>query len=157
VLRPIYIGLMPRANRLWPAALAGSLLLAGCSMSVPILGSNDGPTTTGSITAPVEVQKPLPRTLAYSDAAKIGQAAAATLWQAEGGDGVDWVNAATGSSGTLAPRKPAEEPAGKQHCSDFDTLVTSIGGVHRYSGRVCRADGGRSILEIDTPEDALRP
>jgi hypothetical protein len=131
-------------------------MLAGCSMSVPMLGSNDGPATTGSIAAPVDVQKPLPQTLAYSDAAKIGQAAAATLGQAEGGEGADWVNSATGSSGTVEASGTVDETAGKQSCGAFNTLVTSIGGVHQYSGKICRAENGRSTVAIDAPEEARR-
>ena len=146
---------MPRASRLWLAALAGSLVLSGCSLSVPLLGSNDAPATTGSIAAPVEVQKPLPQTLAYSDAAKIGQAAAATLWQAEG-EGTDWVNSATGSSGTVEASGKVDETVGKQPCGAFNTLVTSIGGVHQYSGKICRAENGRSVVAIDAPEEARR-
>ena len=146
-MRPPYTGLLRRASRVWPAALAGSLLLAGCSLAVPGWGGDGGPATTGSISAPVEVQKPLPKTLAYSDAAKIGQAAAAALWQAEDSEGAEWVNAATGSSGTVErSAAPGAEP-----CGDFHTLVTSIGGVHRYSGRVCRGENGRSVVEI-SPE-----
>jgi hypothetical protein len=143
-MRLLYIGLMPRASTVWPAALAGSLLLGGCSLSVPGWGEDSGPATTGSIAAPVEVQKPLPKTLAYSDAAKIGQAAAATLWQAEGTGGAEWVNSATGSSGTVE----ASSAAAQEPCGDFNTVVTSIGGVHQYSGRVCRTHGGRSVVEI---------
>ena len=135
---------MPRASKLWPAALAGSLLLGGCSLAVPGWGEEDGPATTGSIAAPVEVQKPLPKTLAYSDASKIGQAAAAALWQAEAAEGAEWVNSATGSSGTVE----ASSSTGKDPCGDFNTVVTSIGGVHHYSGRVCRTDSGRSVVEI---------
>ena len=104
-------------------------------MSVPLLGSNDAPATTGSIAAPVEVQKPLPQTLAYSDATKIGQAAAATLWQAEGGEGADWVNSATGSSGTVeASGTRRTKPRASSPAGAFSTIVTSIGGVHHYSG-----------------------
>jgi hypothetical protein len=122
-------------------------------MSVPLLGANDSPATTGSIAAPVEVQKPLPETLAYSDAAKIGQAAAATLWQARIGEDAEWVNAATGSSGTVEADSGAKDSAAKDACGEFNTIVTSIGGVHRYSGRVCRVANGVSVVEIDTPEE----
>ena len=144
MLRPPYTGLLPLASKVWPAALAGSLLLGGCSLAVPGWGEEDAPATTGSIAAPVEVQKPVPKTLAYSDAAKIGQAAAAALWQVEATEGAEWVNSATGSSGTVE----ASPIAGKEPCGDFNTVVTSIGGVHQYSGRVCRADNGRSVVEI---------
>ena len=42
---------------------------------------------------PVQVQQPLPPTLAYSDATKIGEAAIGGLAQAEGGRPEEWVNA----------------------------------------------------------------
>lgn len=111
-----------------------------------MLRGDAAPATTGSIAAPVEVQKPVPKTLAYSDAAKIGQAAAAALWQASGEE-AEWVNAATGSSGTVERRAGADDDA--DPCRSFRTLVTSIGGVHAYQGRVCRAEGGASRVQID--------
>ena len=126
------------------------LFLAGCSLSVPMPGSNGEPATTGSIRASVDVQRPLPQSLAYSDAAKIGEAAAAALWQAEAPAGGEWVNAATGSSGTV-------EQGGVKDgaCRPFNTIVTSIGGVHRYSGKICLERNGRSMVQIEAPsEDA---
>ena len=123
------------------------LLTAGCSMSMPIFGTNDWPATTGSVTGAVQVQEPLPQSLAYSDASKIGQAAAAALWQAEGGPNTDWINAATGSSGTL--ETSGDDPS--ETCRGFATTVTSIGGVHRYSGKICRSQNGRSVVEIAAP------
>ena len=125
-------------------------MLAGCSISMPMLGSEDEPATTGSIAAPVDVQQPLPKTLAYSDATKIGQAAAATLWQAGGSAEADWVNAATGSSGTLANATGSSD-----ECRPFSTIVTSFAGVHSYSGNICRAGDGRSVVRIDerSPQD----
>jgi hypothetical protein len=123
------------------------LLLTGCSLSLPVFGSgHDEPATTGSIAAPVDVQRPLPPTLAYSDAAKIGQAAVAAMWQAQGGD-MEWINAATGSSGILEQAADADpEPA--DACRPFSTTVTSFAGVHRYAGDVCQTAGGRPIMRI---------
>jgi hypothetical protein len=112
-----------------------------------MFGSPDAPATTGSIAAPVEVQGPLPPTLAYSDASKIGQAAAATLWQAEGGTAGEWVNAATGSSGTVEQSRDNARPS--DDCRPFSTIVTSIGGVHSYSGDICRSAAGGSVLRIE--------
>jgi hypothetical protein len=116
-------------------------------MSLPVFGSkDDAPTTTGSITIPVEVQKPLPPTLAYSDAAKIGQAAAATFWLAEGFGETEWINATTGSSGILERAEGAASEDGT--CRPFSTIVTSIGGVHRYAGDICPSKSGRPVLRI---------
>ena len=102
------------------------------------------------------VQRPLPETLAYSDSAKIGQAASAALWQAEGGPPGgwanedwtpgDWVNARTGSSGTLIA---APGSVDKAECRPFSTIVTSLGGVHRYSGTLCREDEAQAVLRIE--------
>ena len=135
-----------RQNRRAALLVTGFLLLPGCSMSIPMLGA-DEPGTTGSIAVPVEVQKPLPQSLAYSDATKIGQAAASALWQVDNGQAGEWINAATGSSGTVegSGAGGAVEAAG---CRDFETMVTSIGGVHSYSGKVCRGENGRSTVEI---------
>jgi surface antigen len=109
------------------------------------LFEGDGtPATTGSIAQPVSVQQPLPVTLAYSDAARIGQAASAVLAQAEGSSTGEWVNASTGSSGTLETLSSAD----KANCRQFSTIVTSIGGVHRYSGAICPQDGGPAIVQI---------
>jgi hypothetical protein len=127
-------------------------MLAGCSFSA--LGGSDEPATTGSIAGPVEVQGPLPPTLAYSDASKIGQAAAATLWQAEGGASGDWINAATGSSGTVEEDSADTTAAGE--CRPFSTIVTSIGGVHSYSGDICRSGVG-SVLRFEGEQAASAP
>lgn len=114
--------------------------MTGCSL----WGGGDAPVTTGSVVQPVEVAKPLPPTLAYSDAAKIGQAASAALWQAEGGAPAEWANARTGSSGTLT----AGGEGAPENCLPFSTTVTSLGGVHQYSGTVCRDNGTRTVLKI---------
>jgi hypothetical protein len=103
------------------------------------------PATTGSIEPPVEIARPLPSTLSYSDAARIGQAALAALWQAEGGAAEEWVNARTGSSGTLAAGNRAGSPP---ECRPFSTTVTSLAGVHQYSGTLCRAGETKTVLNI---------
>ena len=132
------------------ASLPALALLAGCTMSVA--GSEDPPATTGSLASIVRVREPLPQTLAYSDAAKIGEAASAALWQAASPETpAEWINAATGSSGTLEEQAGTEGAVSGDDCRAFQTIVTSVGGVHQYSGRVCREDGGRSIVQIEEP------
>lgn len=111
-----------------------------------MFGGKGEPVVTGSVAAPVDVQQPLPPTLAYSDANKIGQAAAATLWQADGLTTQEWVNTATGSSGTVEEHDLGP-PEGE--CRAFSTIVTSISGVHSYSGDVCRSVSGRPLVRID--------
>jgi surface antigen len=132
-----------RAARRWVTAVLAPILLAGCSLQS--LSARNVPATTGSIDAGVgvEVARPLPETLAYSDAARIGQAASAALWQAEGRAPGEWVNARTGSSGTLSV-----EAESRRDCRPFSTTVTSLGGVHQYSGTICRAGDARSVLKI---------
>lgn len=111
--------------------------------------SDDTPATTSSVGSPVEVQQPLPQSLAYSDATKIGQAAAAALWQVDNGQGGEWVNNATGSSGTVQESASEGEVKVSGACRLFNTIVTSFSGVHQYSGRICRSDSGLSVVHID--------
>lgn len=112
-------------------------------------GGEDEPLTTSSVGAPVEVQQPLPQTLAYSDATKIGQTAAAALLQVDNGEGGEWVNTATGSSGTVEQSAPQGSAQLSGACRLFNTMVTSFSGVHQYSGKICRGDNGRSVVQID--------
>jgi hypothetical protein len=135
------------------ALLPAFAVLAGCTMSV--VGPEEPPATTGSLAPPVHVREPLPPTLAYSDAAKIGEAASAVLWQAAApASPAEWMNAATGSSGTLEQQAALDAGSSANDCRTFDTIVTSIGGVHRYSGSVCRQGGGRSVVQIEEPRPA---
>lgn len=113
------------------------------------MGSGESPLTTGSIAPPVKVQQPLPQSLAFSDASKIGQAAAAALWQAGESSARDWENASTGSSGTI--ERDPKLASGSDGCRPFHTIVTSIGGVHRYAGSVCRKAAGQAIVAIELP------
>lgn len=128
------------------AAVLVALWLPACSVSMP--GSSDAPVTTGSIAPKVQVQQPVPESLAYSDASKIGQAAAAALWQANS-SGADWINAATGSSGTVESGAAGTDAALAGGCRSFKTFVTSIGGVHSYNGEVCRASQGPSVVRYE--------
>ena len=112
-------------------------------------GPADAPLTTSSVATPVEVQQPLPQTLAYSDATKIGQAAASALLQVDNGQGGEWINTATGSSGTVEGGSATEDKQLSGACRLFQTIVTSFSGVHQYSGKICRGDNGRSVVQID--------
>ena len=109
-----------------------------------VLGGNDTPRTTGSIAPPLDVQRPLPPTLAYSDATKIGEAAGAVLAQAEGITTEEWTNASTGSSGTIV----RVSGAASENCRPFSTIVTSVSGVHSYSGKFCQSGNGRAVVQI---------
>ena len=147
VLRPPYSGLNSRRNSRSALAAAGAFLLAGCSI---ISGGDDAPQTTSSVGVPVEVQQPLPQTLAYSDATKIGQAAAAALLQVDNGQGGEWVNNATGSSGVVEQTAAEGDAQVSGACRLFNTIVTSFSGVHQYTGKICRAGDGRSVVQIDS-------
>jgi hypothetical protein len=174
VLRTPYSGRTgPKKPRFLTLFLIAAAL-PGCSIAVPGFGGGtDTPEVTGSIAPRVEVVQPLPQTLAYSDAAKIGQAAAAALWQsgdhAAAADATEqaraaplgeWLNAATGSSGTLNPELGADSLNGNvalaseasEDCRAFSTIVTSIGGVHSYQGRICRGTARGSVLTIAAPQ-----
>jgi surface antigen len=142
-LRRYYTCRSIRAARRWAIAFAGASLLAGCSLAG--LGAGDVPATTGSIVESVEVERPLPPSLAYSDAAKIGETARAALWKTRGGAAEDWVNTRTGSSGTLTA---AAGSGRSDKCRPFSTTVTSLAGVHQYSGAICQADDTRTVLKI---------
>ena len=139
-------------------ALAVLCLLGGCG-SVSVLGpsADAGPASTSSV-ASVDIQQPLPEKLAYSDATKIGQTASEALRDidstasatsaADAAAGTDWVNAATGSSGTLVDVKQDQPQDVSRPCKLFNTIVTSFGGVHRYSGKVCRGESGRPVVQL---------
>ena len=132
-----------------PIALALCAALAGCSMGG---GGNDVPVATGSIAPPVQVEGPLPQTLAYSDAAMMGQAASAAEVEQEAPSGFEWVNASTGSSGTLQGLPtPAEDADPSRACKVFNAMVTSFSGVHSYNGRVCSRSDGKRTISIDAP------
>ena len=115
----------------------------------------NAPAMTGSLGPAVDVERPLPHTLAYSDASKIGQTAAVALWQADASAGAaiaEWINAATGSSGTLEDGGAGQGADNGKACRLFRTTVTSFEGVHRYAGKVCRSGSGRSLVHIVAPE-----
>jgi hypothetical protein len=120
-----------------------------------MLGNRDTPQTTGSIAPAFQVAQPLPPTLAYSDAAKIGEAASAVLAQSEGKAPQDWINTSTGSSGTIETVDLAV-PTSSEGCRPFSTIVTSIGGVHRYSGEICHGADGRAKVQIIDPRQSER-
>ena len=144
---------MPPIALVFSAALAG--LLAGCTMG----GKETAPMTTGSVAPAVQVEGPLPQTLAYSDAAMIG-AAASSGPQASGAGEFEWINAATGSSGTLTDLPtpaPVAQADPSRVCKVFNTIVTSFAGVHKYNGRLCSSSDGRRTVSIDAPTAGNAP
>ncbi|MGQ7791247.1 RT0821/Lpp0805 family surface protein [Faunimonas sp. B44] len=127
--------------------VAAALSLGACSaLDLTIAGPDRGPVSTGSLSAPLEVARPLPRTLDVSDAAIIGRTALAAAGEPDQGER-EWINGRTGSSGTLA-LLPTAESAVEPGCKAFGATVTSLVGVHRYSGRICRKEGGSAMAAI---------
>lgn len=127
-----------------PLCLILTMTVTGCgSISIPLGGST--PEETAALTGPngegVKVEQPLPPALAYSDAAVIGQVAGKSAFDEVSEESVDWVNGATGSSGTW---KAGRQIAGDddEECRSFDATITSVRGVHRFSGVTCRDKAG---------------
>ncbi len=133
-----------------------AVALSGCStISIP-LGDSDGPASTAAIGSGVKVEQPLPKALAYSDAAVIGEVASKVAFDTVTSDSVDWVNGATGSVGTWkAGAQIASEAS--EDCREFGATVTSVSGVHRFSGVACRDERGnvavKSLSDKPDPDD----
>ena len=135
--------------------------LAGCSsISIP-LGDNvskQTPAMTGSVGASVKVEQPLPKALAYSDAAVIGEVAAKEAFKEVADEEIDWVNGATGSVGTwkAGPQVSSDDTG---DCRAFGATVTSVQGIHHYSGVACRDAQGHLTVKSLTgnPADAASP
>ncbi len=125
-------------------ALAAAVTLGACSLvDLKVAGPDRGPASTGSLGTPLEVARPLPRTLDASDAAIIGRTALAAAGEPDEGER-EWINGRTGSSGTLALLPTGDGG----NCQLFGATVTSLVGVHRYSGRICRKEGGSAMAAI---------
>ena len=144
-----------------PLSLFLVMTVAGCgSISIPLGGSS--PQETAALTGPngeaVKVEQPLPPALAYSDAAVIGQVAGKSAFDEVSDEPVDWVNGATGSSGTwkAGPQIASQDD---EKCRAFDATVTSVRGVHRFSGVACRdKTGNLSVRSLsDNPADLQEP
>lgn len=107
------------------------------------MAGRDEPVVTGSVQAPdVRIEAQLPESLAYSDAAAIGEAARALARVAEP---AGWANAATGSSGTITALTQAGA-GGDARCRVFDATVRSFRGVHRYAATACRESSGGLVV-----------
>lgn len=147
------------AHAFSPIVAVLGLALAGCSsISIPL--GNSGPKQTASVAgaagAPVKVEQPLPEALAYSDAAVIGEVAAKEAFKEVSNDEIDWVNGATGSVGTwkAGPQVSSDD---KGDCRAFGATVTSVQGIHHFSGVACRdAQGHLTVKSLTSnPADAV--
>ncbi|MBZ8133433.1 RT0821/Lpp0805 family surface protein [Afifella sp. IM 167] len=139
------------------AAIAAILAvsLSGCgTVTMPFSGgsSDSAAITTGSVAPAVTVHEPLPDALSYSDAARIGQTAGIAGLDVMPKDGIDWINEVTGSAGVVRPlSSPVQQEA--RTCRDIEATVTSIGGVHRYGGTLCK-DETTGQVEIEATGSA---
>jgi hypothetical protein len=144
-----------------PLLLVLPIMIAGCgSISIPLGGSS--PEETAALTGPngeaVKVEQPLPPALAYSDAAVIGKVAGESAFDQVSEESIDWVNGATGSSGTWKGG-PQITAGGNEECRAFGATVTSVRGVHRFSGVACRDQAGNlSVKSLsDKPVELPAP
>lgn len=127
-----------------------SVSLAGCgSITIPFGGrADESPAiTTGSIGPAVVVQEPLPEALSYSDAARIGQTAGIAGIDTLPKDGIDWINEVTGSAGKVRPLSQISQNATRT-CRDIEATVTSVGGVHRFGGTLCK-DQTSGVVQME--------
>jgi surface antigen len=63
---------------------------------------------------------------------------------------IDWSNPDTGSFGVVT----ASTASGNAECRPFDTTMSDVRGVRRYSGEVCKMTNGRWALRSVRPADA---
>jgi hypothetical protein len=63
---------------------------------------------------------------------------------------IDWSNPDTGSFGVIT----ASNAANGAGCHSFDTTMSDVRGVRRYSGEVCKMTNGRWALRSVKPADA---
>lgn len=111
---------------------------------------------TGAVGSSVKVEQPLPEALAYSDAAVIGQVAGKEAFKEVTNDEIDWVNGATGSVGTWkAGPQVSSSDAGD--CRAFGATVTSVQGIHHYSGVACRDARGNLTVKSLSGDPASVP
>lgn len=152
---------MSLIRRILPLSVVLAMTVSGCgSISIPL--GNSTPEQSAAVTGPngegVKVEQPLPPALAYSDAAVIGQVAGQTAFDQVSDEPVNWVNGATGSSGTwkAGPQITGETD---EECRTFGATVTSVRGVHQFSGVTCRDKAGNLIVRSlsDTPANVTIP
>jgi len=142
-----------------PLSVILAAALAGCSsISIPLgdAASQKNAAVSSGVGPSVKVEQPLPAALAYSDAAAIAEVAGRSAFEKVTNEPIDWVNGATGSVGTwkAGPQTSSETAS---NCRTFGATVTSVQGVHRYSGVACRDERGNLTVKSlsDTPSDAL--
>ena len=133
------------------ARAAGALALvliaavpAGCArLGLPVGGAQTDPTVTnGTRPATAALADP-------SDWEAIRRALATSLDKGDASH-VEWTNPDTGSFGIVTATASATGAA----CRAFDTTMSDLRGVRRYSGEACKLSNGRWSLRSIKPADA---
>lgn len=150
-------------SKRWVRSISPLLLLfagtlSACStISIPLGDSTPQSGQNATLAKNIKLEQPLPKALAYSDAAVIGQVAGKAAFDNVEKDRIDWVNSVTGSVGTwkAGPQVDYRD----QDCRAFGATVTSVGGVHRFSGVACRDENGdvavKSLSDKAIGEEAV--
>lgn len=144
------------------ARIAAFLLLAaalgGCARAGLPIGVPD---TDRTITGSIRPAKPAPAAPAVavvssyadpSDWEALRRALAVSLDKGDAGN-VEWTNPDTGSSGVASATQPAVK-GGVAPCRPFDTTMSDVRGVRRYSGEACKMTNGRWSLRGIRPADS---
>lgn len=129
------------------ACLTVGLALTGCArLGMPVGVPETDNMATGSIrpaaTAAVALADP-------SDWETIRRALASAIDSGNSAS-IDWSNPDTGSFGVIT----ASNAANGAGCHSFDTTMSDVRGVRRYSGEVCKMTNGRWALRSVKPADA---
>jgi surface antigen len=130
------------------ACLIAGIALSGCArMGMPVGVPDTDRTFTNSVNS---VRPATAVALADpSDWETIRRALASALDAGSSGQ-IDWSNPDTGSFGVIV----AAAAANGAGCRPFDTTMSDVRGVRRYSGEVCKMTNGRWALRSVRPADA---
>lgn len=130
--------------------LMAGLALTGCARLGMPVGS--APETDRTITGSVRPAAAPATAVALADPSdwETIRRALATALDSGGRSAIDWTNPDTGSFGVIT----AATPATRDGCRPFDTTMSDVRGVRRYSGEVCKMTNGRWALRSVRPADA---
>ena len=144
------------------ARIAAFLLIAASLGGCARLGMPIGvPDTDRTITGSIQKAKPAPTPARAvvaaadvdpSDWEALRRALAVSLDKGDAAN-VEWTNPDTGSSGIASAILPAVK-GGIAPCRPFDTTMSDIRGVRRYSGEACKMTNGRWSIRGIKPADA---
>lgn len=134
-------------TRAMAVCLVAGLALTGCArLGMPVGVPDTDRTITGSIrpasTGAVALADP-------SDWETIRRALATALDSGNPAQ-IDWSNPDTGSFGVIT----ASASTRNSDCRSFDTTMSDVRGVRRYSGEACKMTNGRWALRSVRPADA---